>query len=49
MRGVATRVCNETEGWLEPNLEDCSSSIFIELREQVGNYWYILVEIEELF
>lgn len=40
MQGMATRVCNETEGWHEPNLEDCTSAMFVDLRQQVsGRFW----------
>ena len=36
MVGKATRYCNETDGWDDPNLENCASVGFAELVDQVG-------------
>lgn len=33
--GVASRFCNETEGWKEPDLSNCTSVSFLELGQQV--------------
>jgi len=35
MIGSASRVCNETEGWIEPELFNCTSMLFVELKNQV--------------
>jgi len=35
--GVAVRLCNGTvDGWLEPDLSDCTSDAFVNLKSQVG-------------
>ena len=35
MSGSAGRFCNETEGWGDPDLFNCTSSLFTELKLQV--------------
>ena len=37
--GVASRFCNETEGWRDPDLSNCTSLLFIDLKKQVTGTW----------
>jgi len=38
--GTAVRYCNGTDGWLEPDLSDCTSASFVELKSQVCEDYY---------
>ena len=39
MVGTASRYCNETEGWHEPNLGNCLSIMFVDLKTQVSCFF----------
>jgi cadherin EGF LAG seven-pass G-type receptor 1 len=34
--GLAVRLCNGTDGWLEPDMSDCTSTVFLELQNQLS-------------
>lgn len=42
--GIAVRLCNGTaDGWLEPDLSDCTSDAFVNLKLQVAASVYFVV------
>lgn len=41
--GMASRFCNDTEGWKEPDLSNCSSVSFLDLGQQVNLQNFICI------